>query len=306
MAVGIPEAVRRAVAEVALDPAFAESGRSTAARAATAPPGSRRAAPCRPGRAGRTRSASASSAGSRPSRAGTSTPPPRASISIPNTSTKKRRLSSGFGVSSSAWPMCARSLTGRSPPSTRSRRPSRSYESAPALQLLALDALLLARASSEASSTSSARSALHDRDAVGVEHDARRRGGSSRPPTVTGSPSAPTRPWSRRGPHPARPDRQAHLDQLLDVAHRGVDQHARRRRAPWPAWPAGRPRSATGAGSGIVSTSTSPGSSSAIAACTIRLSSWPQRTVRAGPATREPGTTWIRSTSTRPRRPAAS
>ena len=39
----------------------------------------------------------------------------------------------------------------------------------------------------------------------------------------------------------------------------------------------------------MVSTSTSPGCAAAITAWTIRLSSWPQSTVRAGPATREPG-----------------
>ena len=56
-----------------------------------------------------------------------------------------------------------------------------------------------------------------------------------------------------------------------------------------------------------MSTSTSPGRASAIAACTIRLSSWPQRTVRAGPAAREPGTTWISGdVDERRARPAAS
>ena len=73
------------------------------------------------------------------------------------------------------------------------------------------------------------------------------------------------------------------------------------------AWVARRsPTSATGLGSGMVSTSTSPGSASATPAWTIRLSSWPQRTVRAGPAAREPGITWTRSASTTCERPAAS
>jgi hypothetical protein len=59
-------------------------------------------------------------------------------------------------------------------------------------------------------------------------------------------------------------------------------------------------------GSGIVSTSTSPASSCAIAAWTMRLSSCPQRTVRAGPAARDPATIWMKSASTHPRRPPAS
>ena len=48
--------------------------------------------------------------------------------------------------------------------------------------------------------------------------------------------------------------------------------------------------SATGKGSGMVRTSTSPGRACAIAAWTIRLSPCPHSTGRAGPAAREPGT----------------
>jgi len=79
---------------------------------------------------------------------------------------------------------------------------------------------------------------------------------------------------------------------------------------PYPrafAWVASRsPRRATGSGRGIATTRTSPGRARPRAACTIRLSPWPQRTVRAGPATREPGITWVSSTSISPRWPEAS
>jgi hypothetical protein len=61
---------------------------------------------------------------------------------------------------------------------------------------------------------------------------------------------------------------------------------------PWVrAWMArSSPTNATGRASGIVSTSTSPGRACAIAAWTIRLSCWPQRTGLAGPAARPPAT----------------
>ena len=117
----------------------------------------------------------------------------------------------------------------------------------------------------------------------------------SRRRPCTGSPIAPPRPWPRRGPGPSGP-RSAGPSSASSSMSR-TDASISSAAAPWAwAWVASRsPTSATGRGSGIVSTSTSPGCTSAIAACTIRLSSWPQRTVRAGPATREPGTTWIRS-----------
>ena len=110
-----------------------------------------------------------------------------------------------------------------------------------------------------------------------------------------------------RPPHAdvARPDRETELAELLDVADGGI--HEDRRHAT-----ALRLRreeisdERDGAGSGIVSTRTSPGCASATAACTMRLSFWLQRTVRAGPAAREPGTIWISGTSTTAARPAAS
>ena len=134
----------------------------------------------------------------------------------------------------------------------------------------------------------------------------RRPDGSSRPPTSTGSPiDAGTRFSAPLHANVARPDRQPELAELLDVAHRGVHEQ-RGDAATFACVASSSPTSATGPGSGIVSTSTSPGSASATAAWTMRLSSWPQRTVRAGPAAREPGTTWISGTSTTERAPAAS
>ncbi len=64
--------------------------------------------------------------------------------------------------------------------------------------------------------------------------------------------------------------------------------------------------SATGAGSRLVSTRMSPGLACATAACTMLLSPEAHSAIRAGPATREPGTSWVNGTSTTPIRPAAS
>ena len=66
------------------------------------------------------------------------------------------------------------------------------------------------------------------------------------------------------------------------------------------------PTNATGAGSALVSTRTSPGRACATSACTIVLSPGAQSAVRAGPATRDPGTTRVSGRSTIPVRPAAS
>ena len=110
VAVRVGEAVGRPVPDVAVDPARCRAPSPRRRRpGARAPRGSRRAARRGRGRPAGPRSASGSSAGSRPSRAGTPSCPSRASSSIPSTSTKKRRLSSGFGVRSSACAMCATS-----------------------------------------------------------------------------------------------------------------------------------------------------------------------------------------------------
>ena len=63
---------------------------------------------------------------------------------------------------------------------------------------------------------------------------------------------------------------------------------------------------ACGVGRALVSTRTSPGSACAMTACTIVLSPGAQTAMRAGPATREPGTTWVSGRSMIPVRPAAS
>ena len=61
-------------------------------------------------------------------------------------------------------------------------------------------------------------------------------------------------------PHPARPDRQAELASS-STSRTAASTSRPPRRGPSPGWRAGRRRSATGRGSGMVSTSTSPGSS---------------------------------------------
>ena len=129
------------------------------------------------------------------------------------------------------------------------------------------------------------------------------------PPTSTGSPIVARRLLvGAAHAHPARPDRQAELAQLLDVAHGRVDEQRRHAAALRLRGEQVADERRPAAARGIVSTSTSPGSASATAACTIRLSSWPQRTVRAGPADPEPGTIWISEVDTveQPLRPVAS
>ena len=134
----------------------------------------------------------------------------------------------------------------------------------------------------------------------------RRPGGSSRLRPRTGSPIVPGTVF----PAPQTRTKRAQIGSPTSRSSSTSRTAASTRIAATPrpfACVASRsPTSATGAGSGIVSTSTSPGSASATAACTMRLSSWPQRTVRAGPATREPGRIWINGTSTTGARPAAS
>ena len=240
-------------------------------------------------------------AGTRPSRAGR--PTGRRATRSPCRARRgsRRRLSSGSGVSSSTWWMWARSLI-----PTRCAQAVEVVGERAGLQLLALDALAAPRARARPSSTSSTRSA--------ATTAAPSASSTTRSPAAIRAPPTVDRHVDRAGDvlgraadaDPARPDRAG-------PSRRAPRRRARRRRRAAPrrrcacAWVASRsPTSATGAGSGIVSTSTSPGCSVAIAAWTIRLSSWPQRTVRAGPAAREPGTIRCRSRSTRPSRPAAS
>ena len=144
------------------------------------------------------------------------------------------------------------------------------------------------------------------RGAVGVEHDRVARVDHAAADHDRPADRARVGLRSAADPDPARPDRQADRGELLDVSNGGVDEQ-RGSAAPTAACVArSSPTRATGAGSGIVRTTTSPGSISAITACAVKLSSWPQRTVRAGPAAREPATTCTSSWSTSPTRPAAS
>ena len=138
VAVGVREAVGAAMADVAVDPPLPEPrllDRGDAPLERLGAPGAQgdvadarlRAPP----------SARGCSGGSRPSRAGRRTGPSRASSSMPSTSTKKRRLSSGFGVRSSACAMRATSCIGSviarpAPAGRRGRRTARPPGASPA------------------------------------------------------------------------------------------------------------------------------------------------------------------------------
>ena len=224
---------------------------------------------------------------------------------MPSTSTKKRRLSSGFGVRSSACAILATSCSG-SVIARRARAGRRGHRRARLPRASRASRARARHARVPLASTSVDALPLDDDGPVRVEHDDVALP-DRRASDLNGLADRAGNALLRAGDaHVARPDRQAHLAQLLDVAHGCVDEdrgdaaplRLRRRAA--------RRRAPPGAGSGIVSTSTSPGSASATAACTMRLSSWPQRTVRAGPAAREPGRIWINGRSTTGARPAAS
>ena len=230
-------------------------------------------------------------ADSRPTRAGTPTAL-AASICIPNSSTKNRRLSCGerrqqLGVADvgDVVDRLAHRLH-------FFRAGRRGRTTAPAGQLLALDALALGALARRVEHLLEA-ARLDDRDAVGVEHDDVARGGSwprRRPPARR---SCPPRPCGAAHANPARPDRQPELGQLLDVAHRGVDEDRGGALRLSPASRAGRRQARPAAAPASSARAPRPARPRAIAACTIRLSSCPHITVRAGPAARDPGTTCI-------------
>ncbi len=113
--------------------------------------------------------------------------------------------------------------TGHARASKRSRRPSISQERAPSVEAGTLHPLaLLALVRGLEHLVDPLR--LDHGDAVGVEDDRvaladRRAADLDRLADLTHRPLG-----GAVHPHPAGPDRQAHLAQLLDVAHRGVDQ----------------------------------------------------------------------------------
>ena len=107
-------------------------------------------------------------------------------------------------------------------------------------------------------------------------------------------------------PHVARPDREPELCQLVEIADRAVHQHPRNAahlRLRREQLADERDRRRLGARQ---RRARRRALAWATAACTIVLSPGTQRAMRAGPATREPGTTWVSSRSTIPVRPAAS
>src|SRR4051794_5237607 len=189
-------------------------------------------------------------------------------------------------------------------PSTFSRSPSRSYDSSPPASFSAFTRSFSSR-SRAAASTSSTRSAAITAT-PSVTRMTTSPGLIVAPPTSTGTSSSPavflTAPWMRTqraqvgGPSAASSSTSRTEASTSTAA-------APRARACVASSP---PNTAYGPGSGIVSTSTSPGCSDAIAAWTMRLSPFAHRTVRAGPAAREPGTIWCRSRSTNSPRPPPS
>ena len=118
------------------------------------------------------------------------------------------------------------------------------------------------------------------------------------PPTSTGTSSAPDDVLARPpDADVARPDRQPELDELVEVAHRGVDEHRGRAvdlglRREQVADERVRARLGHRQHEDLARLQR------AIAAWTMRLSACPHATVRAGPATRLPGMIWMRSAST--------
>ncbi len=126
------------------------------------------------------------------------------------------------------------------------------------------------------------------------------------PPTTTGTSSRPTSPFVA----PCARTKRAQIGRPTAASS------SRSRTAASTSSPAtpracacvasNSPTNAYGAGAGLVSTRTSPARACAINACTIVLSCGAQTAIRAGPATREPGTTCVSGTSTIPTRPAAS
>ena len=148
---------------------------------------------------------------------------------MPSTSTKKRRLSSGFGVRSSACPIratsCSASVTARR---AAAGRRGRTRARLPA-SFARFSCSRSARCSRRASTSSTrSRSTTTAPSASSTTTSPWR---IVAPPTSTGSPIAPRTVLLRAGhAHEARPDRKAELAELLDVAHGARRRGSRRRR----------------------------------------------------------------------------
>ena len=165
--------------------------------------------------------------------------------------------------------------------STIPPRPSRSYESSPA-SASPFAPPLLAREARRQDLVDPL--PLDDDRAVRVEHD-----DVALPDPcaadLDGLTDAPGTRFSAPLTERTAPRSAARRLAAPGVAHRSVHQQ-RGTPATFACVASSSPTSATGLGSGIVRTTTSPGTASATAAWTIRLSSLPQRTVRAGGRTR--------------------
>ena len=216
------------------------------------------------------------------------------------TSTKNARLASPAGVNSSTGPRWAISLTSLLPRPRRAARRARRTAARTAAARAWRPPWPRGPATPRAPRR--ARSAATT-VAPSASSTTRSPGRISWPPTTTGTSSSPTASFVA----PRERTQRAHTGRPIAPSSSLSRTAASTSTAAAPrtcACVASRsPIRATGAGSGIDKTSTSPGCSAAIAAWTIRLSSWPQRAIRAGPQAREPGTSCRSSTSTSPCRP---
>ena len=149
------------------------------------------------------------------------------------------------------------------PAGRRTARPRRSARASPASRALALER--------ERQHLVDARGGQRHR-AVAVQHDevARARSPRRRRRPARRAPDVALRRALRA--HPARPDRQADRRELVEVADRRRRRGTPRRPASCACVASSSPMNAIGAGSVLVSTSTSPGCAWAISACTIVLS----------------------------------
>ena len=219
---------------------------------------------------------------------------------MPIISVKNSRLSCGLGVSSSTGPRWAMSGGFSSlivvPPRRRAGRQGRMTWRRPG----ACSRLMRSFSSraSDASRTSVTRS-CGTTATPSASSTTTSPGLIVAPPTVTGTLICAGGLLERAlDAHPAGPDRQAHLGELLDVADRRVDQDRggagdlrlrgeqvtdQRHRPRLAASSARSPRRAAPRPSPRAPSGCRPGA---------------QSTVRAGPAARLPGTAWYRSAST--------
>ena len=196
-------------------------------RGARAPPGSRRAAPSTPMPDGvGLGELQASSAGSRPSRAGRPTAPRAPRSPCPSTSTKKRRLSSGVGREQLDRGRGGRSRSSRTRP-RRSRAGRRGRRTARRPASFARLTRSFSSRAQRAPRAPRRRARPRRRPTPSASSTTTSPGRIVAPPTVDRHVElARRRPWPRRATRTQRAQiGRPELGELLDVAHRRVDEH---------------------------------------------------------------------------------